>query len=193
MTEETIGEWIDCVVDNDYQIWSKYPYPIKKKESERIVKEWMDKDGYVMLNMNKNKYRKHRIIGLQFIPNDDNLPCIDHINRNRTDNRIENLRWVSISDNSKNCSSSHGIIFEFFDEIPCENEDDIIEVRDYGIHEFENLYYYNDYFYLFNGIQYRRLHICYFKNGSAFVSVSNIEGKPCKICYTKFKRLYNII
>ena len=51
----------------------------------------------------KRKYYKiHRLIMLHFVPNPDNLPCVDHINRIRHDNRIENLRWSSIRDNNIN-------------------------------------------------------------------------------------------
>ena len=188
-----IGEWIDCVVDDDYQIWSEYPYSIKKKESERIIKESIDKsNGYVVCKLNGNMYLKHRIIAQQFIPNHENLPQVDHINRNRTDNRIENLRWVSSSTNQKNKSSSKRVVYEYFDEIPCENEEDIIEVRDYGNHEFENLYFCDNYFYFWNGIEYRRLHINYDKRGYAFVYGLNIKGKQSKVSYHTFKKLYGI-
>ena len=37
-----------------------------------------------------------------FNPNIDNKPQIDHINRNRADDRLENLRWVTISENCRN-------------------------------------------------------------------------------------------
>lgn len=37
-----------------------------------------------------------------FIPNPDNLLCVDHKNNNKIDNRIENLRWVSYSENNRN-------------------------------------------------------------------------------------------
>ena len=193
MNEETIGEWIDCVVDDDYQIWSEYPYPIKRKESERIIKETFDKsNGYVVCKLNGKKQYKHRIIAEQFIPNPDSLPCIDHINRNRADNRIENLRFVSYSENNKNKSSRYGIDYEYFDEIPCENEEDIIEVRDYGNHEFENLYFCDNYFYFWNGVQYKRLHINYRKNGSAHIWIKDIENNECVIFYSSFKKLYGI-
>jgi hypothetical protein len=50
----------------------------------------------------------HRIVGLMCIPNPDNLPQIDHINGNKNDDRIENLRWCSGSTNQRNKPSSKG-------------------------------------------------------------------------------------
>lgn len=37
----------------------------------------------------------HRVVAQAFIPNPDNLPEVDHINRIPHDNRVENLRWCS--------------------------------------------------------------------------------------------------
>ena len=45
---------------------------------------------------NKQKMHKvHRLIALTFIPNPNNLPCINHINEIKTDNRIDNLEWCN--------------------------------------------------------------------------------------------------
>ena len=194
MTEETTGEWQTCVVDDEYEIYDQYPYPIRRKGSDRIIKESLCRStGYMRSSLNRKGYDKHRIIAQQFIPNPNNLPCIDHKNRNRTDNRLENLRFVSYAENAKNKSSSHnGINYEFFDEIPCESQEDIIEVRDYNGHEFEDLYFIDDFFYFWNGVQYKRLHICHDKIGCLFVNAYDVESKRCQIYYTKFKRLYGL-
>ena len=65
--------------------------------------------GYKGICLYKNKkqkyYRIHRLIMLHFVPNPDNLKCVDHINRNRQDNRIENLKWSSHQDNTINRES----------------------------------------------------------------------------------------
>lgn len=64
------------------------------------------KGDYQFISLSKNNIVKnnyiHRLVGLAFIPNPDNLPQIDHINQNKLDNRVENLRWVSRSQNHLN-------------------------------------------------------------------------------------------
>lgn len=62
--------------------------------------------GYLKTDLCKNGQRKlhliHRLVAEAFISNPNNLPCIDHINTIKTDNRVENLRWCSYKENSNN-------------------------------------------------------------------------------------------
>ena len=69
---------------------------------------------------NRRRMTIHRLLGIHFIENPDNHPVIDHIDRNRHNNNIENLRWVTYSGNVKNSShviNRKGCIFETKDKI----------------------------------------------------------------------------
>lgn len=52
------------------------------------------------LNGEKRRFYIHRLVALAFIPNPDNLPCINHIDENKGNNHIENLEWCTYKYNS---------------------------------------------------------------------------------------------
>lgn len=73
----------------------------------QILKPINCSEGYLFVNLynepRKNKPRRiHRLVGLAFLENPLKLPVIDHINQNKKDNRLENLRWVPKSKNAVN-------------------------------------------------------------------------------------------
>lgn len=58
---------------------------------------------YITISHSKKKtIPVHKIVALTFVPNKENKPEIDHINGNKTDNRVENLRWVTHAENMNN-------------------------------------------------------------------------------------------
>ena len=69
----------------------------------KILKNIECSNGYLTIGLTKNGKRKlftvHRLVAEAFIPNTEGKPCIDHINTIKNDNRVENLRWLSVSDN----------------------------------------------------------------------------------------------
>ena len=141
--------------------------------NQRVIKESIHSSGYYRCMLNQKRFEKHRLIALQFIEKPTDSTQVDHINRNRSDNRIENLRWVNGSDNCKNKTSHFGVEYEYVDDIPGES----LIADTYGIHEFDDLYFHDNTFYLFNGVHYRKLHINEMKNGRKFVCAITTDGK----------------
>ena len=79
---------------------------VRNTDTGRILKPCKNNWGYLSVNLYKDGIGKnfsiHNLIALYFIPNPDNLREIDHIDQNKTNNSITNLRWVSRSNNCRN-------------------------------------------------------------------------------------------
>ena len=65
-------------------------------------------EGYVYVHLTCNgssvHWSVHRLIGITFIENLEKKPCIDHINHDRSDNNVTNLRWATFKENALNMS-----------------------------------------------------------------------------------------
>ena len=177
-------QWVTCVLEPLYEISTTTPHQIRKADTGRIIHEYVTKEGYLRCSLNGTKYLKHVIIARQFIDNPDNLPYVDHINHIRTDNRIENLRWCTHQQNTNQRSDQ-----TFVDELP----DEAIVVESYGDWEFEWLYYHNNTFYVYNGINYVIKPRFQTKSGSYCANMTDKSGTLRTIHYRKFKREYNLI
>lgn len=59
-------------------------------------------NGYYYADINRKTYCVHRLVAEHFIPNPDNLPEVDHIDTNITNNVWTNLRWVDRGGNQRN-------------------------------------------------------------------------------------------
>ena len=72
----------------------------------RILKLSQNKKGYMRVDLSykgKDKhYVVHRLVAETFIPNPQNKPCVDHIDTDKTNNKVENLRWCTVQENNYN-------------------------------------------------------------------------------------------
>jgi len=94
----------------DYEI--SFNGEIRNKNNLFILKPNVDRDGYLKIGIRKNGDRKkywftiHRLVGLYFIENPNHYYQIDHIDRNKLNNSLNNLRWVDSVMNNLNRKES---------------------------------------------------------------------------------------
>ena len=64
---------------------------------ENILSKERTRKGYYRVQLTKNKEHKHypihRLVAIAFIPNPDNLPCVNHKDENKGNNCVYNLEW----------------------------------------------------------------------------------------------------
>ena len=189
--------------ENDYEILNDFPFTIRKKANHKVLSESLS-HGYLVCTLNGKQYRKHRLIALQFIPNPDpiNNDVIDHINHDRTDNHLYNLRWTTYSDNSINKSSYKGIQAVFIDDIP----DDSMIVEWYDTRTERRVFDEGKYYYYFDETNhedvfyakitddiYKILHINQNKSGNEWVAMQDINNRKVNVYINKFKQQHDLI
>ena len=84
-------------ITEEGQVWSY--------KSEKFL-ALFDVRGYYQVNLIKNGIRKrapiHRLVALTYLPNPNNWPMVDHIDRNTHNNNVKNLRWATAQMNRMN-------------------------------------------------------------------------------------------
>lgn len=100
-------------VSDNGQVKVVYPH------RERVLKPSAN-NTYLGISLTIDKAKKyckiHRLVAEAFIPNPENKPFVNHINGNKTDNRVENLEWVTAIENAIHArrklprkESNHGV------------------------------------------------------------------------------------
>lgn len=105
-----IEEWRPVCIEgfeNRYMVSSfgnVLSFPTKRRSHSRVLKPKTTWDGYLETALTgdngKCKFiRTHRLVAIHFIPNPDNKPEVNHKDGNKFNNRVDNLEWVTSSEN----------------------------------------------------------------------------------------------
>ncbi|MDR1754190.1 MAG: NUMOD4 motif-containing HNH endonuclease [Eubacterium sp.] len=73
----------------------------RSKKDYVPLKGWIDKHGYRRVDLNDgDEWLVHRLVALHFIPNPLQKYSVNHKNEDKLDNRVENLEWMSLAENT---------------------------------------------------------------------------------------------
>lgn len=102
--ELRIGNWKDYKVYSDGRI--------RSKDDSRFLKQRINDKGYPCVSLHVNGKcvfkRVHRLVAEVFIPNPENKPCVNHKDRNRANADVDNLEWMTHSENVRHSVKNGG-------------------------------------------------------------------------------------
>ena len=113
MTEEwrVIPDWESYEVSNmgrvrsvDRVIYERPTNKARHLNGKELTPKY-DQHGYLQVQLNHNHKRKlmkvHRAVAMAFIPNPMNKPCVNHLDNNPANNKVDNLEWCTLKENSQ--------------------------------------------------------------------------------------------
>lgn len=83
-------------ITEDGQIWSYLSNQFLKPYKTRAD------ENYLTVKLQGKAYQVHRLVAETFIPNPENKPTVDHIDRNPENNSVSNLRWATYKEQAIN-------------------------------------------------------------------------------------------
>lgn len=69
----------------------------RRTGKERLLKQILHTNGYFYVRLYKSNkwFSIHRLVAETFIPNPENLPCVNHKDEVKTNNHVDNLEWCT--------------------------------------------------------------------------------------------------
>ena len=71
-----------------------------QRHKARLLKQWVQHDGYYYVEIKGIKRRVHRLVAQAFISNPEGKPIVHHIDGNRRNNKADNLQWTTTAEHA---------------------------------------------------------------------------------------------
>lgn len=100
-----LEEWKIIEEANGYEISNLGN--VRNRITQKILKGRFSKSGYLQVSVKLNETQKfsnkyiHRLVAIHWIENPENKKEVNHIDGNKENNTVENLEWVTPSENQK--------------------------------------------------------------------------------------------
>lgn len=132
-------QWRQIIIDGveyDYEVSNEGGH-VRNSKTGNILKAQKNGDGYFQVVLCKDGkvkcFRIHRLVATVWIPNPHNYETVDHIDHNRQNNDVSNLRWLPRSENCSNNSHAKKVycyeLDQTFDSIrEAEQETGVINI-----------------------------------------------------------------
>lgn len=107
-------------MDGEWRVIAEFPKysvsstgSVRNNVTGRILKAGKNSIGYLYVDLysedNHKSVAVHRLVAEAFIENPENKNCIDHIDTNKENNNVGNLRWVTYKENTNNPSTLEAV------------------------------------------------------------------------------------
>ena len=130
--------FVPLVYDQRYEISTTEPWNFRRIGKSSCLKQCVSNSGYLLVGVCSNQL-VHRLVALQFIPNDDAEvnTVVHHKDGNKLNNALSNLEWTTPSRNRKLAKSKTKQSDEYLDDLP----PNVIEITEYTNLELDGYYF----------------------------------------------------
>ena len=94
-----VEKWVNIENHPSYFI-SNFGRVFSKKSNKVMKNRVVSKNGYQQITLDNSQLLVHRLVAQAFIPNPNNLPCVNHKDENPGNNEFRNLEWCTYKYNS---------------------------------------------------------------------------------------------
>ena len=101
--------------------------------------EYISPKGYPHVHLNGHIKRLNRLVAKTYLPNPNNLQIVMHLDNNKLNNSITNLKWGTYKENSQQMMREGRNKGQFVSKLSCEQQLEVVRLYDTGNYTLKEL------------------------------------------------------